>query len=1142
MKKIILLILMTINSVCFAQNYEWQNSYIASNQEEYIRSSSFINPNTGWVGLEIANTNARVLKTTNKGNSFSEVFKYTDYASNNMSYDIGVCFINESNGFISTGDRIFKTNNGGGSWSTVFTFPNRNASSAIKFADANTGYAAYSADYNFASLYKTTNGGATWNLTCINEYFSSNVSNVCITDISVSPNNSNKVAICGYYYIASSSYPTSFLIKSDNGFQNNSFSNTYYGAGRFSHLSILPNNEVRVFGMKGIYKPDAFGSNLIFDMGTTNDGVRQTGMSFSNQNLGFAVSYDGKIWRTTNSGYNYVNEATTGSTYHQWSSQMNSFNEISYFGINGNIFTRTLGMNLSILYDNVNSSGSFSFDGANKDISSSPTLHYLRGGNSVLSAVSELPGDRYFYSWSFGSMNNYVNNYYFENVGDIKASYKTKLKADNQWAINNANQTKAIRDTTNLNNNPLNLIHQVHESIGGIFYTRSTNGGTNWSREEVVNYSLLSNDALGNTNPSITIKRRDLKPLTFDDQERNVAVVWERYNQSNGKIEVLTADRVLKIIPGTGYEWKRTEYENGNTIFTSFDCSSDPSFKSTPKIFVSSPLTDLRNSIVIVPHLEKVNSTGKVKVILTIRNLYNKFDYVVDNGEDGLISNLAVSSPYNSYDVFDLNIVYQKDNTINNIVYKKVRAGKDSNFGLFALTLETEGNLGNGDGMRARFSPDISVQNGLPVVTYCGNYYDNRIIQYEDETVGDNMLSLTKHTTITRFKTTNNGAWSEYERFTGLNPQENPNVEGSKNAMAYLLSFRKNGSYFQYVRINGLQQPYYCNPGSYPETDAKFVRGSYIGQFGSYFNPSLLTLSDPDNSRFTIDERSFSIDPYSNGTDGYNNLDGIIEKDNTQYSLTLGPIIASNTTYGFEDDTPPQTVQNPVEFNETMVSAVFSLSNYDTLILGAHGKYATSFGQSMQPLKYHVNLVNSTTNQIHRELFRDTINVEDSVGIEFLRGYIINGISSGTDQFYVQMVVDTIDAGDGDYNMAGVYSDDTPPQGDAPINYKTKVFFENSSNSLTSGNQIPKEYSLSQNYPNPFNPSTTIKYSLPKDGFVSLKIYDITGREVKSLAGEVKKAGYYSVTFNASSLASGVYFYRIQSNDFVMTKRMVLIK
>lgn len=271
-------------------------------------------------------------------------------------------------------------------------------------------------------------------------------------------------------------------------------------------------------------------------------------------------------------------------------------------------------------------------------------------------------------------------------------------------------------------------------------------------------------------------------------------------------------------------------------------------------------------------------------------------------------------------------------------------------------------------------------------------------------------------------------------------------------------------------------------------------------------------------------------------------MDGTIEKDNTLYSLTLGPIIASNTTYGFGDDTPPQTVQNPVEFNSTMVSAVFTLNENDTLILGAHGKHTTSFGQAMLPLKYHVNLVNSATNQIHRELFRDTINVEDSVGIEFLRGFIINSISGGTGQFYVQLLVDTVDAGDGDYMMSGVYSDNTPPEGDAPKNYKTKIFFENSSISLTSGNQIPKEYSLSQNYPNPFNPTTKINFALTKQGFVTLKIYDITGREIKTLVNEVKQAGYYSVDFNGSPLSSGVYFYRIQSGDFVQTKRMLMIK
>jgi hypothetical protein len=106
----------------------------------------------------------------------------------------------------------------------------------------------------------------------------------------------------------------------------------------------------------------------------------------------------------------------------------------------------------------------------------------------------------------------------------------------------------------------------------------------------------------------------------------------------------------------------------------------------------------------------------------------------------------------------------------------------------------------------------------------------------------------------------------------------------------------------------------------------------------------------------------------------------------------------------------------------------------------------------------------------------------------------------------------------------------------------TKVYFENSSNSVKQENQIPKSYDLSQNYPNPFNPVTKINYALPKQGFVTLKIYDITGREVKVLVNEFKQAGYYTIDFNSTNLASGVYFYRIQSNDFIHTKRMVLVK
>lgn len=97
-------------------------------------------------------------------------------------------------------------------------------------------------------------------------------------------------------------------------------------------------------------------------------------------------------------------------------------------------------------------------------------------------------------------------------------------------------------------------------------------------------------------------------------------------------------------------------------------------------------------------------------------------------------------------------------------------------------------------------------------------------------------------------------------------------------------------------------------------------------------------------------------------------------------------------------------------------------------------------------------------------------------------------------------------------------------------------------NSLSGDEQIPKSYKLYQNFPNPFNPTTNIKYSLPKAGFVTIKIYDILGRMIKQLINEYKDMGNYSLTFDGSNFASGIYFYKIETKDFVDTKRMVLVK
>lgn len=91
-------------------------------------------------------------------------------------------------------------------------------------------------------------------------------------------------------------------------------------------------------------------------------------------------------------------------------------------------------------------------------------------------------------------------------------------------------------------------------------------------------------------------------------------------------------------------------------------------------------------------------------------------------------------------------------------------------------------------------------------------------------------------------------------------------------------------------------------------------------------------------------------------------------------------------------------------------------------------------------------------------------------------------------------------------------------------------------------NVIPSYFYLSQNYPNPFNPTTTIRFSIPRYSFVSLKVFDLLGREVVSLINEEMSPGIYSKKFDGSNLTSGIYYYRIQANNFTETKKFIMMK
>jgi hypothetical protein len=90
--------------------------------------------------------------------------------------------------------------------------------------------------------------------------------------------------------------------------------------------------------------------------------------------------------------------------------------------------------------------------------------------------------------------------------------------------------------------------------------------------------------------------------------------------------------------------------------------------------------------------------------------------------------------------------------------------------------------------------------------------------------------------------------------------------------------------------------------------------------------------------------------------------------------------------------------------------------------------------------------------------------------------------------------------------------------------------------------QIPAKYELRQNFPNPVNPTTTISFDIPTRSIVSLKIFDMLGREVSTLVYGEMQAGRYTRQWNAANLASGVYFYRLSAGSFVQTKKLLLVK
>jgi len=95
---------------------------------------------------------------------------------------------------------------------------------------------------------------------------------------------------------------------------------------------------------------------------------------------------------------------------------------------------------------------------------------------------------------------------------------------------------------------------------------------------------------------------------------------------------------------------------------------------------------------------------------------------------------------------------------------------------------------------------------------------------------------------------------------------------------------------------------------------------------------------------------------------------------------------------------------------------------------------------------------------------------------------------------------------------------------------------------IKSTKEIPEEFRLYQNYPNPFNPNTVIKFSVPKEGHVSLKVFNLLGQKIKTLVDDVMTGGNYEINFSGDQISSGVLFYKLETDNITLVKKMILMK
>ncbi|MCF8241065.1 MAG: T9SS type A sorting domain-containing protein [Melioribacteraceae bacterium] len=693
-----------------------------------------------------------------------------------------------------------------------------------------------------------------------------------------------------------------------------------------------------------------------------------------------------------------------------------------------------------------------------------------------------------FYKWSDGNTENPRNYRIPSTSNNLYAKYKGIQISNDVNAYKSNSQRKFVQTDDGYQ-------HTVYESMGHVWYERSTDNGSTWF--------------LANNNKPLDVNGGKLPSIDY--RGNDVAIVWqEKY--------------------GGGAVYLKVAYFEGYLMY--------PYYPKTVFVDLTQSYTQNLNPVIaydyngraIVAWENKSNSTGypilPIGIVVAYGPLgraypfdppeWTTFDAVAIPSTNSNCVNPTISAAKNPTDQYNLvyNLAWQLNESS---IFSSIKYCKISVNGSQELNVSSISTISSGSGYLSNKSPSLALKNERPYVVWVG---DGEM--EEDGKVRKTARVPFGKRVVMRFQDSN--GWVSTFRKYGIDVQ-NPNINNLSGSIeGYSFGWSEvSNSAVKYVNGTNIYNIY--------QTKSSGLTGNYVQlSNGDNFQEMFLHSFNNSSLPYSFDLTTVESTTKSSTISQRFGREGILSYGRTEYYFAVADILNGEEVIEFVDleDSPALTID---ELNDALYTKAFMVLEgtpvYFSVMYGIADTTGTADLSEAEYVNYAVELIDESTGEVIGEYDNVTYDAENTSGRKLV-AYEINTEGIGSREVRLRLAVNTNT--DAVYTLGELVNDEQiiTKQGTKTISY--------------AGSLEVKEYALSQNYPNPFNPTTNIMYQLPKEGRVVIKLYDILGREIQTLVNKHQPQGRYEFTFDGGKLSSGVYIYRITSGEFTASKKFILMK